>query len=313
MIVVYWDSMGQVGRSLAEMGCRLCNLGWPQEALATVDDVALAVIHSRESGLAHGKAAKEWVAEFRKSGKALVIAFTGSRTESVEVVTPLYWICSRSAVIAGIGALLAAREKSGKWEPSYLQHEPSVLVSAAIHDLNNLPVRLDVETAEEVVQLRPGKAKEMLPDCAAMWLATFGGTDPEILHAVRTIAARQDAAHCTVDEYLTRLEPRISLVEMVAERGPFRTLVRRVAADFVHQYGEPSAKANEKFWTKSRRRQTHPTTSRLPEAVASERVTALKALAEALRIIADAVDNMLIAPLQNARQQVEAFREPNGG
>jgi hypothetical protein len=187
-------------------------------------------------------------------------------------------------------------------------------LSASIHDLHNLPVRLDAETAEEVARMATVKATEFLPDCLAMWEATFGGEPPEIIRVLlEEIRDRKDDAGCQLDEYLARAGSPISFAALVADESRFAQLVKGVRTEFVNTFGEPHQDASGALWAQSIMAAEVPPLLRPVRPADGAGVTALAALAAGLRQVANTLDSGLIKPLREAREQILADRRSAEG
>jgi hypothetical protein len=167
------------------------------------------------------------------------------RTENNHTV----WMCSHHCIQHGASELIKRKmdeSSRGIWDPTALGYDPFAAVTGAIHDLYSIPVRLDAETATEIAKMSANKASEYVQDCVAMWQATFAGkkdpsdannVEPEVIRAVRQIGDRQDAALCTVDDYLTGDSMGFSLTVTCSQWGAFGKLVKEAYRCFALKAG----------------------------------------------------------------------------
>lgn len=158
----------------------------------------------------------------------------------------------------------------------------------AIHALQNLPVRLDAERSSETAQMPADLAAKFSLDCLAMWMATFGGPEPAILSELTRIAKEKDDTDRTLDAYLAHHGVQFSLGAMLGVDGDFQKAVVGAKTLFTEKFGDPGTEKSFMGW----------------EFEDSNKMTARKALADALKAVETALDTMLIGKLSSIRKNL---------
>lgn len=196
------------------------------------------------------------------------------------------WRCSHTCILRSAAELIKRRVQSGRWEQDALGYDPHAALCTAIHELCNLPVRLDAVTAREISAMTEPLTEAHIRDCSEMWEATFASGVPKVLADVRRVESHRDSADCKVDDYIqqTPLAGTLSVSGRVADGGAFGQVVLEMQTSLLRKIGGHQAVRESDVWRSQQARLD---------------------LACALREVADALERLLITPLREARATLQ--------
>lgn len=195
-----------------------------------------------------------------------------------------YTKVSEDAMVAGLVAFLREWNRSGDMPDAqqYFLPDPNIVLTAAIHDLLNLHVRIDAQTISQVLEAAPESiSRDQKELCREIWQDSFLSkvedpvAIPPLLHRVRDILDRLDSAGRTTRAVAARYLPD-TFSEDDGERLLRETDLEAEVNSAADRFA-PTA-SDGKPWI---------------EAEAWARPEEVQALAEHINCIAKAVDNLV--------------------